>query len=406
MTGKVGQHTMTSTPRPLAGRRILEIGGSLPVAAAAKLFSDYGADVIKMEPIGGGPMRRLPPFPGDVPNLETGAWHIALDTGKRSVVVDIQTASGREVLDRLCAQTDLILIHTTGTLAIDIREGARALTQPPVVVVLTEHGLDGPRRGYIENDTSLFAWTGRMRQHAIAGEEPLRYAPHVAEMQWAATASAAGAAALWARADGQPASEIEVSGVEALTGNVDAWFVAWEFMGVEMPRVAGQSQTAYPAGCYQCADGYVVFAAANQPFFGRLCEGIGRPELAIDPRFADPAQKPLHFHEFVAVLNPWLRARTKHEIFTTLQQYGVMVAPVLDASEVAGDAQAVARQSFVERPLPDGQTAVIAGPPFRMMDGWEAGPPPRVGEHTDEVLRDLGYSSTERLALFRGGVTG
>lgn len=397
---------MASLPRPLVGRRVLEVGGTLPVAAAAKLFADYGADVIKVEPGGGAPMRRLPPFPGDVPHLETGAWHSALDTGKRSVVVDIETASGREVLDRLCAGSDLVLLHAPSALALDIREGIRALAEPPVFVVLTEHGLDGPRGGHLENDASLFAWTGRMRQHTVAGEEPLRYAPHVAQMQWAATAAAAAAAALWARTDGQPASEIEVSGVEALTGNVDTWFVAWEFMGVELPRVAGQSQTAYPAGCYQCADGYVVFAAANQPFFGRLCEGIGHPELATDPRFADPALKPLHFKDFVAILDPWLRARTKHEIFTTLQQYGVMVAPVLDASEVAGDAQAVARQSFVERRLPDGRATVIAGPPFRMEGGWEAGPPPHIGEHTDEVLRDLGYSSTERLALFRAGVTG
>ncbi len=403
------RRTMTGipdTPRPLAGHRVLEVGGSLPVAAAAKLFSDYGADVIKVEPIGGASMRRLPPFPGDIPDLEAGVWHVALDTGKRSVVVDIETASGREVLDRLCAQAGLVLVHTASALALDIREGVRALATPPAFVVLTEHGLDGPRSSHIENDTSLFAWTGRMRQHAIAGEEPLRYAPHVAEMQWAATASAAGVAALWAHASGQPAREVEVSGVEALTGNVDSWFVAWEFLGVESPRVAGQSNAAYPAGCYRCADGYVVFAAAGQPFFTRLCEGIGHPELATDPRFADPAQKPLHFDGFFAVLDPWLRARTKHEIFTTLQQYGVMVSPVLDASEVAGDAQAVARQSFVERTLPGDGTTLIAGPPFRMADGWEAGPPPRVGGHTDEVLRDLGYTSTERLALFRAGVTG
>lgn len=397
---------MTNVPRPLAGHRVLEVGGSLPVAAAAKLFSDYGADVIKVEPIGGAPMRRLPPFPGDIPHLEAGAWHLALDTGKRSVVVDIESTSGRDVLDRLCAQTDLVLFHVADAFARELREGIRVLATPPASVVLTAHGLDGPRSGYIENDTSLFAWTGRMRQHAIAGEEPLRYAPHVAEMQWAATASAAGAAALWARACGQPAREVEVSGVEALSGNVDTWFVAWEFLGVESPRVAGQSRTAYPAGCYRCADGYVVFAAAGQPFFTRLCEGIGHPELATDPRFADMTQKPLHFDDFFAVLDPWLRSRTKHEIFTALQQFGVMVAPVLDASEVAGDAQAVVRQSFVERELPGGGTTLIAGPPFRMADGWEAGPPPRLGEHTDDILRDLGYSTTERLALFRAGVTG
>jgi len=392
--------------RPLARFRVVEVGGSLPVAAATKLFSDYGAEVVKVEPRGGASVRRLPPFPDDVPDLERGAYHLALDTGKRSAVVDIETPSGRDVLDRLCARADAVFVHLPSALALDVRAGVRALAAPPAFIALTEHGLDGPRGEYAETDASLFAWTGRMRQHAVPGEEPLRYAPHVAEMQWAATASAAGAAALWARAAGQPAREVEVSGVEALTGNVDTWFVAWAFSGVEAPRGAGQSRLAYPAGCYRCADGYVVFAAAGQPFFTRLCEGIGRPELATDPRFADPAQKPLHFDDFFAILDPWLRARTKHDVFTTLQRYGVMVAPVLDASEVAGDAQAVARQSFVGRALSGGGTTMIAGPPFQMQGAWEAGPAPRVGEHTDEVLRGLGYSTAERLALFRAGVTG
>ena len=400
---------MTSTPdvpRPLVGHRVLEVGGSLPVAAATKLFADYGAEVVKVEPLGGASMRRLPPFPGDVPSLDTGAYHVALDTGKRSVVVDLEVASGREVLNRLLAQTDLVFVHLASALAVDVRAGIRALAKPPAFVALTEHGLDGPTSEYVENDMSLFAWTGRMRNHAIAGQEPLRYAPHVAEMQWAATSSAAGVAALWARAQGQPAREIEVSGVEALSGNVDTWFTTWQFLGTEAPRAGGQSKLAYPAGCYRCSDGYVVFAAAGQPFFNRLCEGIGHPELATDPRFIDPAQKPLNFDGFFAVLDPWLRARTKQEVFTTLQRHGVMVSPVLDASEVAGDAQAVARGSFVERALVGGGTTLLAGPPFRMEGGWEAGPPPRVGEHTDEVLRSLGYSSTERLALFRAGVTG
>ncbi len=396
---------MPDTRQPLAGYRVLEVGGTLPAAAATKLFSDYGAMVIKVEPPGGASMRRLPPFPGDVPSIEAGAYHLALDTGKHSVVLDVTVPSGREVLDRLAARSDLVFAHLPTPLAVEVRDGLRGLGGPPFVL-LTEHGLDGPRSGYAENDTSLFAWTGRMRQHSIPGEEPLRYAPHVAEMQWAATASAAGAAALWSRARGEPAREVEVSAIEALTGNVDTWFIAWEFLGAESPRAAGPSRIAYPAGCYRCADGYVVFAAAGQPFFTRLCEGIGHPELATDPRFADPAQKPLHFDDFFAVLDPWLRARKKHDIFTTLQAHGVMVAPVLDASEVVTDAQAVARESFVHRPVPGGGTTVIAGPPFRMDGAWEAGPPPALGAHTDEVLRDLGYSTADRLALFRAGVTG
>jgi crotonobetainyl-CoA:carnitine CoA-transferase CaiB-like acyl-CoA transferase len=394
-----------SDRRPLAGQHVLEVGGSLPVAAAAKLFSDYGATVTKVEPRGGAPMRRLPPFPEDTPSVDTGAYHVALDTGKRSVVLDTSVASGREVLRRLISSADLVLAHLPPAEVEALRDSLQDDPSAPSIVLFGEHGLGGPLTGRLENDVSLFAWSGRMRQHSIPGEEPLRYAPHVPEMQWGATAAAAGAAALWARRAGGPRREIEVSGVEAITGNVDTWFLLWEFQGAEWPRSGGQSKIQYPAGCYACADGHVVFAAANQPFFGRLCEGIGRPELATDPRFLTPEQKALHFDEFSAILDPWLRARTKHEIFTALQAHGVMVAPVLDASEVAADPQAVERGSFVDHPLHDGGTTTIAGPYFHLDGGWQARPAPTVGQHTDEVLRELGYSAVERVALFRAGVT-
>lgn len=404
--------TSSDGARPLAGRRIIEVGGSIPVAAATKLFSDYGADVVKVEPTGGAPMRRLGPFPGDCPDLETGAFHVALDTGKRSLVLDLSGASGLEVFDRLCGEADLVMLHLTPEDAVALRDGVRRLEGAPHVIVLTEHGLDGPFAGRREDGTSLLAWSGRMHQHSLPGEEPLRYAPYVPEMQWGATAASVGLGCLWSSAHGGERREVEVSAVEALTGNVDTWFLLWEFSGAEWPRTSGQSKQAYPAGCYRCKDGYVVFASANPPFFDRLCEAIGRPELARDPRFLAPAEKALHFDDFFAILDPWLRERTRDEVFTYLQSYGVMVAPLLDASEVATDRQAVARGSFVEHPLTGGGTTLLAGPPFRLGgvsaagDAWEARPAPRLGQHTDEVLRELGYSTAERLALFRAAVTG
>lgn len=395
-------------PQPLSGRRIIEVGESVSVAAAGKLFSDHGADVVKVEPPRGAAVRRIGPFPADLASLETGAFHVALDTGKRSLVLDLTTASGLEVLDRLCDGADLVLLHPETGVARDLSEGLRALEHRPSIVVLTEHGLDGPRSERRENGTSLLASTGRMRQHSIPGEEPLRYAPYIPEMQWGATAAAVAAACVWATAQGGDPRDVEVSGVEALSGNVDTWFHTWAFAGAESPRQAGQSRAIYPAGCWRCADGHLMFASANPPFFTRLCEAIGRPDLATDARFLTPAEKALHFDEFFAILDPWLRERTRDEAFTYLQSHGVMVAPVLDVSEVVSDRQAVARGSFVEHALPEGSpapTTLLAGPPFHLDGAWEACPAPRLGQHTDEVLTALGYSTAERLALFRAGVT-
>lgn len=395
-----------SDARPLSGRRVVEVGGSVPIAAAGKLFSDYGAEVTQVEPLGGAALRRLGPFPDDTPSLERGGMHVALDTGKRSIALDLATPSGLAVLDRLADGADLVLIHADASDAAELREGLRTLEHPPSIVVLTEHGLEGPYSGRRENGTSLLASTGRMRQHSIPGREPLRYAPYVPEMQWGATAAAVAVSSLWSTTHGGAPREVEVAAVEAMTGNVDTWFLIWEFQGAEWPRVTGQSKAAYPAGCYECADGYVVFASANPPFFHRLCEAIGHPELITDERFIAPAEKALHFDEFFAILDPWLKERTRDEVFTYLQSHGVMVAPVLDVSDVVADRQAVTRGSFVEHALAEGGTTLLAGPPFRLEGAWEARPAPRLGEHTDEILRELGYSTTERLALFRAAVTG
>jgi len=392
--------------QPLAGMRVIEVGGTLAVAGATKTFSDFGADVIKVEPRGGAAMRRLPPFRDDEPGPERGAMHIALDTGKRSLVLDVTTPSGRAVLTRLAATARLVFVHLPRAEALAALEAVRCATPRPTAVALAAHGLEGPFAGRVENDMSVFAWSSRMRTHANPGHEPLRYGPGVPTMQWAATAAAAGVAAAWGHAhDGEP-RDVEVAGVEALLSNVDAWYVIWALNGIELPRGGGPSKTLYPAGCYECLDGYVLFASAGEPFFSRLCTGIGHPGLPSDPRFATPAAKAEHWDDFMQYLGPWLAERTRDQAFRALQAHGVMLAPVLDIAEAMTTPQALARGSFVSAPLADGGTTTIAGPPFRLADAWAARAAPRLGEHSTALLDELGYSRTEQIALYRAGVTG
>ena len=196
-----------------------------------------------------------------------------------------------------------------------------------------------------------------------------------------------------------------LAGVEAMTGNVDSFFTIWSMTGADLPRPAGVSKVAYVAGNYPCKDGFVLFASGGEPFFSRLCDGIGHPELKTDPRFFDPEQKPLHWDDFMTYLQPWLDERTKLEVFTQLQDVGVMVAPILEVPDALTDPQAVARGSFVKVDQPDVGAITLAGPPFRLGDAWQAQPAPRLGEHTSEVLGELGYSADEQIALFRAGVT-
>jgi len=392
-------------PQPLAGLRVIEVGGgSVSAASATKTFADYGADVVTVEPLTGGLVRRLPPFPEDAPRLDAGAFHLALNTGKRSIALDVETASGREVLTRLIRGAHLLVVEQPPALARRLLDLVPA--DGPSAVTISPHGLEGPYADRVENDASAFAWTTRMYLHATAGRPPLRYAPQLAAIQVGGTAAAVGAAAAWSTEHDGERRNIEVAAVEALSGNVDSFFITWSFNQVETPRGPGQSHIAYPAGNYRCKDGWVMFAASGPRFFDRLCQGIGHPELSTDPRFADPVQKGEHWDDFMTYLGPWLEVRTRHEVFTQLQGFGVMVAPTLEVSEVLTDPQAVARGSFVQLDQPGVGAITLAGAPFHLDEAWEVHPAPRLGQHTTALLDAAGYTRDEQIALFRAGVTG
>jgi crotonobetainyl-CoA:carnitine CoA-transferase CaiB-like acyl-CoA transferase len=403
--------------QPYTGIRIIEVGGTIAAAAATKTFADFGADVIKVEPPVGGEVRRTPPFPGDLPHLDRGAFHLALDTGKRSLALDLGSPSGVQALLDVARGAQLAVIHLPPSEARPLLAAIDTLGDAaPSTVAMTPHGLDGPIADHEEGDTSVFARTNRMLRHSFTGEEPLRYAPFVPTLQWASTTTAVAAATLWGhRHDGERRA-VEVAAVEALSSNVDSWYVPWAFTGADLPRDPG-SRLIYPNGYLECSDGYLIFSAATQPFFSRLCHAIGKPELATDPRFLNPLEKPKHYDEYMGYLRPYLAARTRYQAFEELQAHGVMCAPLLDVREAMADPQAVARGAFVQVEQQAGVgTQTIAGPPFRLHDrangGSEDGPPwqprpaPTLGQHTAELLAAAGYSPDEQIALFRARVTG
>ena len=390
--------------QPLRGVRVVEIGGGVAGAAATKTFSDYGADVVTVESRRGGLVRRLPPFPRDEPHLDRGAFHLALNTGKRSIVMDASTPSGMEVLGRVFTRSQLVILDVSPSEARPLLELVRE--DGPSTVTITPHGLEGPYAARRENDASAFAWSTRMHRHAIEGRPPLRYAPQLAAMQVGQTAAAAGVAAVWSREHEGARRDIEVTGVEALSGNVDSYFIVWSYTSAEQPRAPGQSKAMYPAGNYRCKDGWVMFAASGERFFLRLIEAIGHPELRQDPRFATAEAKSQHWSAFMEYLGPWLEERTRHEVFTQLQAFGVMVAPTLDVAELLTEPQALARGSFVSVEGTAAGTITLAGPPFRLDDAFVPRPAPNLGEHTADVRSEVGYSADEQIALFRAGVTG
>ena len=388
--------------KPLNGIKIIEIGSTIASAAASKQFTDFGAEVIKIELLNGGEIRRTPPFFQDIPNLETGAFHIALDTGKKSIAIDHLSNSGKEIIIRICNDAQLVIIDLPVTESKKILDLLNKESGPSTVAI-SPHGLEGPYSNRIENEMSIFAWTTRMERHGHDGSEPLRYGPHVATIQIGATAAAVGLSIVWGHEHDGIRRDVDLSSVEALAGNVDTGYVDWVLLGTQRKSGMGRNTDNYPIGNYKCKDGYVMFAATLGPQFARLCEAIGHPELINDSRFNDPIEKSKHFEDFMEYLDPWLSNRTKKEVFKEMQQYRVMVAPVVNMSEVTDDEQAIARNSFVEIEHSQIGKTIIHGPPFKIEDSWEALPPPDFGSSTIAILTKLKYSKEEQIALFKIG---
>tara|TARA_Y100001970_G_C14192209_1_gene836074 strand:- start:785 stop:1990 length:1206 start_codon:yes stop_codon:yes gene_type:complete len=391
--------------------KIVEIGGGVALAAAGKQFSDFGSKVLKIESMDGGEIRRSPPFFQDTPSMNSGGMHVFLDTGKESVIIDYTSASGMQIVNKIVSNANLVIIEEKPDVALQIIESIKVVNPNTSTLAISPHGLQGPYANRLESDLSIFAQSTRLaRQRPSMDKDslaPVGYAPYTTAMQVGLTAGAIASAILWKNNNKPFAYHAEVSAVEALASNVDTPFVAWALTDGVMNYAPASGRAAYPTGVYECSDGHVQFTGADSPFFERCCIAIGRPEWAEDERFLDLNQKPDHREEFLAHIIPWLKSRTKLEVFKIMQEAKVLCTPVFTVEEAINDPQAIARKSFTTFNQEDIGDIVSPAYPFKEYmsnEEWILKPAPKFGEHTQKILEKLEYSTTEQQALFRIGI--
>lgn len=387
---------------------VLDLGDYISAPYCTCLFADYGATVIKLEPPEGDTARHAGPFPQDTPNPEKSGLFLTLNTNKKGATLNVNTSDGRNILRELIANAHL-LVHnySPGYLeSLDLSYSALQRINPNIVVTsITPFGLDGPYRDFQATDLVAFALTNRMSLHGMAGREPLNYAPDVVWFQVGSTAAAASVAAVFQSIATGSGRQVEISAIEAMSGNVDARTVFQQYTGRSFQR--GSAGVGYPAGAYPCSDGYILFAANGERFFRRLCQAIGRPDVLTDPRWADPDTRLNHEDEFNAILLPWLLQRTKREVFTVCQDSGVMCAPVNNTEDLFEDPQLASRGYFTD--VDNWLAGRIAqpGPPFKMTETpWSIrSPAPMLGQHNEEIYCNyLGYSKSDLVLLRSMGV--
>jgi len=373
----------------LDGVRVLVVEAGIAGLYAGHLLARYGAEVTVVEPPGGDPVRRLAPFPGDVPDRETGGWWLFLAAGLRSVTLDLGGVSGRLLLGRIPADVAVATPERAGLLA------------ERSVVLVSPSGVDGSEGAVPMTDLTLAAAGGLMASSGEAAREPL--APPGPAVQVAAGVFAAISALAVLHEAGR--AVVDLALVETVAATVIYETTAFSYHGEVRQRTGPKYSKALVLNTtLRCADGYIGLHLNTQPQWLALCEMMGRPELARDPRFATGPARAANWRELDAIVLPWAAARPAHELYHQGQRRRVPFSLIPRASEVLASPQLAAREYWEDVAHPRAGTLRYPGPPFRL-DGerGRAARAPLLGEHTAETLAGVGIAAADMARLRAAG---
>ena len=406
----------------LQGVRVLDLSRVLAGPWCTQTLADLGAEVIKIErppspghPGGDDTRGWGPPFLKDRAGHETAeaAYFLGANRNKRSVAIDIAQPAGQDLIHRLARTCDVLVenfkvgdMARYGLDAATLRQRYRRL----VYCSITGYGQTGPYRerpGYdyaIQGLGGLMSVTGE--RDDLPGGGPQKAGVAVADLFTGMYATVAILAALRHRdasGEGQIIDMALLDTQVAMLANLGANYLVTG----QAPRRAGNAhQNLVPYQVFEVADGHLILAVGNDTQFARFCAVAGLPELAADARFARNADRVRNRDTLVPLLSAPLRQRRRADWLTALEAAKVPCGPINDLEEVFADPQVQARQMTVTIPHPHHDALRLVASPIKMSATPAAvhRPPPLLGQHTDEVLAELGVDAPERQGLRAAGV--
>jgi crotonobetainyl-CoA:carnitine CoA-transferase CaiB-like acyl-CoA transferase len=394
--------------RGLNRLRVVEVGGGIPVAMATKLLADLGAEVVKVEPPGGDPIRHAGPFRPGQSNPEAGGAHVYLDTNKRSLELDLTAAAGQAALRELAQGAHLVVqgLPPARMAACGVDYDALSAANPALVLLsITPFGLTGPYRDYAANDLTLThggGWGWLCPGKSTPPERPpiKPFGPHALTQAGAHGAVAALAAVFGAAATGQ-GEHLDLSVQEVVTFMLGRHFAVYSYAGRTDSRL---SPAAYePMSFYPCKDGSIFLICPEQPQFDRLVALMGQPEWAMDARFSTRDGRQTHARELKERLSEWTAQWQAEELYHACQGVRVGAAPVFTQAHLEHDEHLHAREFYVAHEHPLAGRMKLPGAPFRLKHPMWAlrHPAPRLGE-ANGMLDALFREPPVRLSVERG----
>jgi crotonobetainyl-CoA:carnitine CoA-transferase CaiB-like acyl-CoA transferase len=394
----------------LEGLRIVDLTRIVAGPLATQIFADYGAEVIKIEQPGIGDDSRhwAPPRAAD----GQASYFFSVNRGKRSVAVDLKHPRGRALVVELARRGDVVIENFTPGTAERLGLGPAALrAENPRLVYcsISGFGATGPYRERAGYDAIMQGITGLM---SITGEpdgSPVKVGVALIDVITALYAHGAILAALHHRERTGEGQYLELSllecGIASLINAATAYLVAGDVQG----RWGSAHPSLVPYQAFRARDGYLIVGAGNERLWKAFCEVLGTPEWADDPRYDANAKRVERRAELVALIEARLATRGRDEWVAAFAAAGLPAGPINDIAQVFADPQVAHRQMAVEVEHPTAGRVRLPGIPvkFAATPARIQGPPPRLGEHTDLVLREvLGLDAATVATLRAEGVIG
>jgi formyl-CoA transferase len=376
---------------PLAGTRVLEMGSLIAGPFAGQLLGDYGAEVIKIEPVeGGDPMRRW----GKTVDGKS-LWWPAIARNKRSVALNLRDPEGQELVRSLAARCDIVIENfRPGTLRKWGLDYARLSAVNPAIIVVhvSGFGQTGPRSaeagfGSIGEAVGGIRFTTGDPDHL-----PSRTGISLGDSLAAMFAVIGALAAFAARQNSGRGQEVDVAIYEAVAALMESTMVDYECGGVLRTRTGSILPGVAPSNVYPCADGADIVIAANaDAVFRRLSQAMDRDELARDPRFADHASRGRNAVELDAQVQAWCEGLESTALLKILAAHGVPAGKIYAAPDMISDVHYLARDMVLRPDGPGGPLGPMPGivPKFGGTRAQVRSTGPELGSDTRAVLRDL-----------------
>ena len=387
-------------PKPLAGLRVLELARILAGPWAGQMLADLGADVVKVERKGAGDDTRGwgPPFVEGKDGQHIGsAYFHGANRGKRSIEVDFDSEDGKRIVRKLAARSDVLIenFKVGGLAKFGLDYKSLAPECPRLIYCsVTGFGQDGPyakRAGY---DLMAQGMGGIMDLTGMPDGEPTRIGIPMSDIFTGVYSVVGILAALAQREKTGKGAYVDTALVDSTVGVLSNQALNYLVSGNVPKRMGNVHANIVPYQVFEVADGYAIVATGNDAQYVKFCNVIGAPELAEDERYKNNSLRLQHRDELVGKLTALTKKMKRDDLLAKLEQQGVPGGPINNLEQVFDDPQVIHRGMKLELPSAAAKGGTIPGvrTPI-VIDGWKAAsenPAPLLGEHTAEILREIG----------------